>query len=234
MTNAVAAAVFLLGAVLLFVTAPHHGEFWWSDAPRHALNGVFVKDLIAAMPAHPGAWAMQYYVQYPALTILFYPPLFYAISAPFYALFGVSHATAIAVAAGGAIVAGMRARAQSSKRIQTPVLNIGYEESGQGFPGDPAARLSGRCTCLGGCRPSAGKSRISVLAPYLRGYGPTSFRDPNAPRMAEQAAIGQDVIDFADALGLARFALAGYDWGGRAACIAAALHPDRVRSGGAD
>jgi pimeloyl-ACP methyl ester carboxylesterase len=48
--------------------------------------------------------------------------------------------------------------------------------------------------------------------------------------MAEQAAIGQDVIDFADALGLARFAVAGYDWGGRAAAIAAALHPDRVRA----
>jgi pimeloyl-ACP methyl ester carboxylesterase len=48
--------------------------------------------------------------------------------------------------------------------------------------------------------------------------------------MAEQAAIGQDVIDFADALGLARFAVAGYDWGGRAASIAAALHPDRVRA----
>jgi pimeloyl-ACP methyl ester carboxylesterase len=48
--------------------------------------------------------------------------------------------------------------------------------------------------------------------------------------MAEQAAIGQDVIDFADALSLDRFALAGYDWGGRAAAIAAALHPDRVRA----
>jgi pimeloyl-ACP methyl ester carboxylesterase len=48
--------------------------------------------------------------------------------------------------------------------------------------------------------------------------------------MAQQAAIGQDVIDFADALGLARFAVAGYDWGGRAACIAAAVHPDRVRA----
>ena len=48
--------------------------------------------------------------------------------------------------------------------------------------------------------------------------------------MAEQAAIGQDLVDFADALGLARFAVAGYDWGGRAACIAAALHPDRVRA----
>jgi pimeloyl-ACP methyl ester carboxylesterase len=48
--------------------------------------------------------------------------------------------------------------------------------------------------------------------------------------MAEQAAIGQDLVDFADALGLTRFAVAGYDWGGRAACIAAALHPDRVRA----
>ena len=38
---------------------------------------------------------MQYYVQYPALTILFYPPLFYAVAAPFYAIFGVSHATEI-------------------------------------------------------------------------------------------------------------------------------------------
>ena len=48
--------------------------------------------------------------------------------------------------------------------------------------------------------------------------------------MAEQAAIGQDVIDFADALGLKQMALAGYDWGGRAAAIAAALNPDRVRA----
>ncbi len=95
--RAAAAVVFLMGALLLFVTAPHHGEFWWSDAPRHALNGVFVKDLITAMPAHPAAWAMQYYVKYPALTILFYPPLFYLVSAPFYALFGVSHATALSV-----------------------------------------------------------------------------------------------------------------------------------------
>ena len=94
---AVASLVFLAGAVLLFATAPHHGEFWWSDAPRHALNGAFVKDMVAAMPAHPAAWAMQYYVKYPALTILFYPPLFYVILAPFYALFGVSHATALAV-----------------------------------------------------------------------------------------------------------------------------------------
>ncbi|HVZ70364.1 MAG TPA: glycosyltransferase family 39 protein [Rhizomicrobium sp.] len=92
-----AALVFLLGVVCLFLTAPHHGEFWWSDSPRHALNGVFVKDLIANMPADPKQWAMQYYIKYPALTILFYPPLFYVISAPFYAIFGVSQATGLAV-----------------------------------------------------------------------------------------------------------------------------------------
>jgi pimeloyl-ACP methyl ester carboxylesterase len=68
-----------------------------------------------------------------------------------------------------------------------------------------------------------------VLVPYLRGYGPTRFLDPAAPRMAQQAAIGQDLLDFMDALGLDRVSLAGYDWGGRAACIAAILAPSRVR-----
>ncbi|WP_372624183.1 ArnT family glycosyltransferase [Falsiroseomonas sp.] len=86
----------LLGAVLLFLTAPTAGEFWWSDAPRHGLNGVFVRDLVAAMPwRDPVGYAMQYYVQYPALTILFYPPLFYAISAVIFAVFGFSHAVAL-------------------------------------------------------------------------------------------------------------------------------------------
>ncbi len=74
------------------------------------------------------------------------------------------------------------------------------------------------------------KAGYRALSVYLRGYGPTRFLDPAAPRTAEQAAIGQDVIDFADALTLPRFAVAGYDWGGRAACIAAALHPERVRA----
>jgi pimeloyl-ACP methyl ester carboxylesterase len=46
------------------------------------------------------------------------------------------------------------------------------------------------------------KAGYRALVPYLRGYGHTRFRDSAAPRMAQQAAIGQDVIDFADALGL--------------------------------
>ncbi len=94
----VVAALLLLGTLALFLSAPRDGQFWWSDAPRHALNGAFIKDFIAAHPWHdPMGFAAQYYVRYPALTILFYPPLFYVILAPFYALFGVSEATALAV-----------------------------------------------------------------------------------------------------------------------------------------
>ena len=69
-----------------------------------------------------------------------------------------------------------------------------------------------------------------VLVPYLRGYGPTRFLDAAAPRMAQQAAIAQDLLDFMDALGLDRVGLAGYDWGGRAACITAILAPERVQA----
>jgi len=69
-----------------------------------------------------------------------------------------------------------------------------------------------------------------VLVPYLRGYGPTRFLDAAAPRMAQQAAIAQDLLDFMDALGLDHVGLAGYDWGGRAACITAILAPERVRA----
>ena len=122
--------------------------------------------------------------------------------------------------------------APRTRTVQTPVLNVGFEESGdpQGFPivllhgfPDDVRAWDEVTTSL------AGRGH-RVFVPYLRGYGPTRFRDAAAPRMGEQAAIGQDLIDFADALGLSRFAVAGYDWGNRAACIASALHPDRVRA----
>lgn len=89
--------ILLLAVALLFLGAPHGGAFYWSDSPRHALNGVFVKDLVQAHPfADPQGYAYAYYAKYPALTILFYPPLFYALSAPFYALFGVTQEAGLA------------------------------------------------------------------------------------------------------------------------------------------
>ena len=118
------------------------------------------------------------------------------------------------------------------RTVRTPTLEIGYEERGEpagapvillhGFPDDAHA--------WDAVAPPLAAKGCRVLAPYLRGYGPTRFLDAGAPRMAQQAAIGQDLLDFMAALGLERAALAGYDWGGRAACIVAILAPARVRA----
>src|SRR5437667_11060669 len=115
--------------------------------------------------------------------------------------------------------------------VRTPVLEIGYEESGprdgspvlllHGFPYDPRAYddVVPPLTAAG-CR---------TLVPYLRGYGPTKFLSAETPRSGQQAAFGNDLKELMHALGLKNAALAGYDWGGRAACIVAALWPERVR-----
>lgn len=117
------------------------------------------------------------------------------------------------------------------KYARTPVLEVAYEESGpvtgapvllmHGFPYDPRTYdyvVPGLVTA--GCR---------VIVPYLRGYGPTRFLSQDTLRSGEQAALGKDLLDLLDALDLKRATLAGYDWGGRAACIVAALWPERVQ-----
>jgi 4-amino-4-deoxy-L-arabinose transferase-like glycosyltransferase len=89
--------ILLIIAVIFFETAPKNGAFWWSESPRNALNGAFVLDFIKEMPfTDPVNWAKQYYYQYPALTILFYPPMLYLFIAAFYFAFGVSHSSALA------------------------------------------------------------------------------------------------------------------------------------------
>ena len=116
--------------------------------------------------------------------------------------------------------------------MRTRTLEIGYEAHGNpggtpvvllhGFPDDARA--------FDDVAPALATAGCRVLVPYLRGYGPTRFLDSNEPRMAQQAAIGQDLLEFMAVLRLAPAALAGYDWGGRAACISAILAPERVRA----
>jgi pimeloyl-ACP methyl ester carboxylesterase len=117
------------------------------------------------------------------------------------------------------------------RTVRTRALEIGYEAHGSasatpvillhGFPDDARA--------YDGVAPRLASAGYRVLVPYLRGYGSTRFLDASEPRMAQQAAIGQDLLDFMDALGVRAAGLAGYDWGGRAACITAILAPERVR-----
>src|ERR1039458_6496953 len=91
----IALALLAVAVAALFQTSPHNGDFWWSDAPRHAMDGVFYRDFLRDLPFNRiKEYAVDYYLQYPALTILFYPPLLPLAEALFYTLFGVSHFTA--------------------------------------------------------------------------------------------------------------------------------------------
>ena len=141
-------------------------------------------------------------------------------------------ATAPGSAGGTARAAAQAGAGPAVRAVRTAVLEIGYEEHGDsgGFPIILLHGFPYDIRSWDGVAPPLAEAGHRVLVPYLRGYGSTRFLDPEAPRMAEQAAIAQDVVDFADALGLEQVALAGFDWGNRAACITAILHPERVRA----
>lgn len=116
------------------------------------------------------------------------------------------------------------------KHIQTDVLDIAWEDHGSAV-GAPVILLHGfpyDVRAYDEVAPRLAAAGMRVLVPYLRGYGPTRFLSASTPRSGEQAALGHDLLQFMDALRIARVTVAGYDWGGRAACIVAALWPERV------
>src|SRR6266700_929200 len=120
-------------------------------------------------------------------------------------------------------------RLEPLRHVEAGVLDIAYYETGpaegpvvmllHGFPYDIHSYVD--------VAPQLAKRGCRAIVPYLRGYGPTRFRDATTPRSGEQAALGADLMALMDALEIPRAAFAGYDWGGRAACIGAALWPER-------
>lgn len=115
--------------------------------------------------------------------------------------------------------------------VRTETLEIAYQEYGpsdspvvvllHGWPSDVHD--------WDNVAPALGTAGCRVLVPWLRGFGPTRFLHPATPRSGQQAALGADLRDFLDALDIDRAVLAGYDWGGRAACVVAGLWPERVK-----
>ena len=117
------------------------------------------------------------------------------------------------------------------KHIRTATLDVAYEESG-GASGAPVLLLHGwpyDPRCYDDVVPPLVTAGCRVIVPYLRSFGATRFLSADTPRSGQQAALGNDLRELLDALGIARAALAGYDWGGRAACVVAALWPERAR-----
>jgi pimeloyl-ACP methyl ester carboxylesterase len=133
----------------------------------------------------------------------------------------------------GAVVSGVLPRLEPLRSVRTDALEVAYFEAGPG-DGEVALLLHGFPYDIHSyvdVIPRLVEAGHRVIAPYLRGHGPTRFLDSAIPRSGQLAAIGADVIALLDALGIARATFAGYDWGGRAACVAAALafdNPDYV------
>ena len=115
------------------------------------------------------------------------------------------------------------------KHVRTDLLDIAYHEVGRpdgpvvllghGYPYGPEAFAE--------VAPELARRGYRVLTPYLRGHGHTTFLSADTFRSGQQAALGSDWIAFMDALEIPRAIFAGYDWGGRGLCVAAALWPER-------
>jgi pimeloyl-ACP methyl ester carboxylesterase len=115
------------------------------------------------------------------------------------------------------------------RHVRTDVLDVGYVDAGptdgpvalllHGFPYDVHSYVD--------VVPRLVAAGMRVVVPYLRGHGPTRFLSDDTVRSGQQAALGADAVALMDVLDVPQAVLGGYDWGGRPACVAAALWPER-------
>jgi pimeloyl-ACP methyl ester carboxylesterase len=142
--------------------------------------------------------------------------------APFDSTFAAPGAIGALIVSGGQLM--------QPSRVRTALLDVAYCDDGprdalpvvllHGFPYDAHA--------FDDAAAIINAAGLRTIVPDVRGYGGTQFLSPETVRSGEQAAIGHDLLDLLDALGIRKAVLAGFDWGGRAACVVSALWPERV------
>ncbi|OAJ65145.1 alpha/beta fold hydrolase [Paraburkholderia ginsengiterrae] len=118
------------------------------------------------------------------------------------------------------------------KQIDAGLLNVGYAEAGpadgpvvillHGWPYDIYSFVD--------VAPLLASAGYRVIVPYMRGHGTTRFLSDATFRNGQQAAAAVDVIALMDALKIPKATIAGFDLGGRSACIIAALWPERCKA----
>ena len=112
----------------------------------------------------------------------------------------------------------------------TNTLNIAYREESpadaptvillHGWPDDP--------TTWDQVIPRLVKAGYRVIAPWLRGFGTTTFLQPATARTGNSGIIALDILELMDALGLKTVSLIGHDWGANISESLAVGWPDRI------
>jgi pimeloyl-ACP methyl ester carboxylesterase len=114
--------------------------------------------------------------------------------------------------------------------VRAGVLDVAFERYGAAG-GWPVVLLHGfpyDIRCYDSVAATLADAGADVVVPYLRGYGATRFARADTMRSGQQAALAHDLLELIGALGLTAPIVAGYDWGGRAACLVGMLWPDQV------
>lgn len=115
----------------------------------------------------------------------------------------------------------------SGRRIETADLSINYAHAGSGAP---VVFLHGwpefNRTWLHNLPVLA--DRFDCIAPDLRGFGRTVSKVPRPDSGTPPQLLAKDLKEFADALGLRRFAIVSHDVGSFVAQQFALAYPDRV------
>jgi pimeloyl-ACP methyl ester carboxylesterase len=117
------------------------------------------------------------------------------------------------------------------RQVDAGVLSVGYAEAGPA-DGQVVILLHGwpyDIHCYVDVAPILASAGYRVIVPYLRGYGTTRFLSSNTFRDGEQLVMAVDTVAFMDALKVQKAIIGGFDWGGRAADIIAALWPERCK-----
>jgi pimeloyl-ACP methyl ester carboxylesterase len=118
------------------------------------------------------------------------------------------------------------------KQIDAGLLNVGYAEAGpsdgpavvllHGWPYDIHSFVD--------VAPLLASAGYRVIVPFVRGCGTTRFLSGATVRNGQPSAVAVDTIALMDSLKIDKAIFGGFDWGGRTACIVAALWPERCRA----
>ena len=81
-------ALLTCWSVLIWFHWSNDGLWFQGDAPRHAITGLFWRDLLVSGWSQPLTFTREYYARYPTICPNMYPPVFYLLEAAAFCLCG--------------------------------------------------------------------------------------------------------------------------------------------------